>query len=171
MQIRTPATDVPFNLHMNAMRLALLITLFGLALICAAAATAAPTRAEFIRKGDATCAQTQRALLPLRTRAQAAKTLPTELKWRATTDIWADQIAIQRRFVTRFRAIGTPAGDRAARGLVSGLARGVTLAENVRRGFAQRDTTRLSRALPAYLSFTVGLSQRVAAYGFHVCGR
>ena len=135
------------------------------------AAYAAPTKAEFIRKGDAVCRQTQRELVPIRERAQAAKALPQSQQWAATADIWADQIQIQRRFVTRFRAIGLPTGNREAARLVSSLARGVTLATQVQRGFAERDTTALSVALPAYLKYTLSLNRRVVAFGFRVCGR
>ena len=46
-----------------------------------------------------------------------------------TAEIWADQIAIQRRFVTRFRAIGIPAGDRAVAALVQSRTVGVEVAE------------------------------------------
>jgi hypothetical protein len=135
------------------------------------AAYAAPTKAEFIRKGDAVCRQTQRELVPLRKRAQAAKVLPQSEQWAATAAIYADQIRIQRRFVTRFRAIGTPAGNREAARLVSSLGRGVTLATQVQRGFAERDPNALSAALPAYLKYTLSLNRRVVAFGFRVCGR
>jgi hypothetical protein len=134
-------------------------------------ASAAPTKAEFIRKGDAVCRQTQRELVPLRKRAQAARLLPQSEQWAATAAIYADQIRIQRRFVTRFRAIGMPTGNQEAARLVSSLGRGVTLATQVQRGFAERDTTALSVALPAYLKYTLSLNRRVIAFGFRVCGR
>jgi hypothetical protein len=149
--------------------------IFGALLLAAvigvASANAAPTRSEFIRKGDLVCRQTQRELVPIRTRAQAAKTLPQSQLWAATAEIWADQIRIQRRFVSRFRAIGTPAGDPVAERLVGSLAGGVTLAVRVQRGFAERDSALLSNALPAYIKYTLSLNKRVATYGFRVCGR
>ena len=114
------------------------------------AAQAAPTRTEFIRQGDAVCVQTQRELVPIRARAEAAKLLPQSLQWGAAAAIWADQIRIQKRFVARMKAIGTPAGDVVAQKLVASLARGVTLAVAVQRGFAERDTAALSRVLPTY---------------------
>ena len=81
------------------------------------------------------------------------------------------QVAIQRRFVTKFRAIGTPPGDRSAADLVSRMARGIPLAVKIQRSFASRDTTRLPAVLSDYLDFTLSLNRRVAAYGFRVCGR
>jgi hypothetical protein len=145
---------------------ALLVTLTATGI-----AQANPSKAEFIRKGDALCTQTKKALAPIQARAQAAKTLPTDAKWQATADIWADQIAIQRRFITKFRAIGTPAGDRTATSLVSTMSKGLTHAVNVQRGFANRDTARLPGALSSYVTFTLNLNRRVALYGFRVCGR
>jgi hypothetical protein len=142
-----------------------------MACLCAGVAQAAPTRSEFIRKGDAVCAQTQRELVPLVARAQEAKLLPRSQQWGAAATLWADQIRIQKRFVVRFRAIGTPTGDTVAQKLVGGLANGVTLATRVQRGFAERNEALLSKALPAYLSFTLALNTRVARYGFRTCGR
>jgi hypothetical protein len=142
-----------------------------MACVCAGAAQAAPTRTEFIRKGDAACAQTKRELVPLVARAQQAKVLPQSEQWAAAAALWADQIRIQKRFVVRFKAIGTPAGDTVAQKLVASLASGVTLAIRVQRGFAERNQVLLSTALPAYLRFTLALNKRVAAYGFHTCGR
>jgi hypothetical protein len=98
-------------------------------------------------------------------------TLPTDAKWQAAADIWADQIAIQRRFIAKFRAIGIPAGDQSANSLVSSMSRGLVLAVDVQRGFADRDSARLPGALSSYVTFTLNLNRRVAAYGFRVCGR
>jgi|SRR6187200_1368649 hypothetical protein len=151
-------------------------TLIGITALLVGLATggiaqANPSRAEFIRRGDALCTQTKKALAPIRARAQAAKTLPTDAKWQAAADIWADQIAIQRRFIAKFRAIGTPAGDQSANSLVSSMSRGLVLAVNVQRGFADRHSARLPGALSSYVTFTLNLNRRVAAYGFRVCGR
>jgi hypothetical protein len=87
------------------------------------------------------------------------------------TRIWRGQVGIQERFNARFHALGIPARDSAARSLVSGLDRGLVLARRVRNAFAARDTATLSRALPAYVRFTLTLNRRVVAYGFSVCGR
>lgn len=156
---------------MRRMRAATLFVVLALASILATAAQAAPTKAQFIVKGDAICAQTQRELAPIRTRAQAAKLLPQREQWPAAASIWADQIRIQKRFVARMKAIGTPAGDLAARNIVASLARGIPLAIAIQRAFAERDAAGLSNALPAYLKFTLALNRRVVAYGFHTCGR
>lgn len=154
------------------MRTTLLTSLVVVTFLAGATvAHANPSKAEFIRKGDALCAQTKQALVPVQKRAEAAKSLPTDAKWQATADIWADQIAIHRRFIAKFQAIGTPVGDAAARNLVSKMRRGLTLAVNVRRGFLDRDTIRLPTYLSDYLTFTLSLNRRVAAYGFRVCGR
>jgi hypothetical protein len=140
--------------------------------MCATAtAAAAPARAEFIRKGDVVCTQTKQELMPIRKRAQEAKLLPLSQQWAAVADIYADQIVIQRRFVTKFKAIGTPPGDALATRLVGGLAKGVTLAVRVQQGFATHNALALQTALPAYLRFTADLNKRVVAYGFHSCGR
>jgi hypothetical protein len=142
----------------------------GLAL-SAGAASAAPTKAQFIRQGDALCTQVQRDLVPLRRRAQAAKSLPQSRQWAAVEQIWADQIRIQARFNTRLRAVGVPTGDSKARAIISGLDRGLALARRVHDGFARKSTTTLAVALPDYIRFTMSLNRRVVAYGFRVCGR
>jgi hypothetical protein len=135
------------------------------------AADAAPTRAQFIRQGDALCRQVQRQLVPLRRQADAARSLPQSRQWEAVAKIWTTQVKIQAGFNSRFHALGVPAGDSAARGLVAGLDRGLALARRVRNAFAFRDTSTLSSTLPAYVRFTLGLNRRVSAYGFRVCGR
>jgi hypothetical protein len=142
-----------------------------LALLASAAASAAPTRPQFIQQGDALCRQVQRQLSPLRRQAAAAKSLPEAQKWVAVTRLWSAQINIQTRFNARFRALGLPAHDSTARTIVAGLDHGLVLARRVRNGFAARDTAALASALPAYLRFTLSLNRRVSAYGFTVCGR
>jgi hypothetical protein len=149
----------------------LVALLLAAALSVTAAASAAPSRAQFIQRGDALCRDVAVELAPLRIRAQSAKTLPVSEQWPETTRIWTAQVAIQKRFNSRLRAIGVPAGDRAAAAIVSGIDRGVVLARRVRDGFAARDTIALNAALPAYVSFTLALNRRVAAYGFRSCGR
>lgn len=145
------------------------MVIVGLAL-AADVALAAPTKTQFIRQGDALCGQVLRELAPLQSRAEAAKSLPTTRKWVAATTLWGDQIRIQVRFITRFRALGVPAGDAKARSLISGLDRDLLLARRVRSAFAARDTGALATALPAYATFTLSLNRRVRAYGFRVCG-
>lgn len=142
-----------------------------LALTAGAAHAAGPTKAQFIREGDALCATTQRELLPLRRQAEAAKSLPTSKKWAAVTRLWTLQLRIQSRFNARFRTIGTPPGDPVAKTLVGGFDRGLLLARAVRNAFAARSTSGIASALPAYLRFTISLNQSVARYGFRVCGR
>jgi hypothetical protein len=129
------------------------------------------TRAEFIRKGDALCAQVKRELVPIQRRVAAAKNLPESQKWVAVADLWSDQIKIQKRFVRRFRDVGVPANDRWAQELVSGLDRGVALAERVQRAYASRNEAAIPRALSEYVTFTLSLNAKVRAYGFRVCGR
>ena len=157
---------------MTVGKLAMLIavTALGLAL-SAGAAAAAPTKAQFIRQGDALCQQVQQELAPLVRRAQAAKSLPAGRQWAAAESLWAEQIQIQARFTARLRAVGVPPGDAKARGIVLGLDRGLVLARRVRDAFARRSTTSLAVTLPEYIRFTVSLNRRVAAYGFKVCGR
>jgi hypothetical protein len=148
----------------------LAVMVLGL-VVTVSSAFAAPTKAQFIRQGDALCRQVQRAVAPLRREAEAAKSLPEAQKWAAVTRIWTAQIKIQTRFNVRFRALGVPAGDSTARGLVAGLDRGLVLARRVRNAFATRSTTVLAAALPAYVRFTISLNRRVAGYGFRVCGQ
>jgi hypothetical protein len=135
-----------------------------------AGASAAPTRAQFIRQGDGICRAVQRQLAPLRTQAQAAASLPEAQKWAAVTKLWTAQIQIQKGFNAQFHALGVPAGDAAARSLVLKLDRGLVLARHVRDAFAARNTAAVQAALPAYLTFTLALNRRVADYGFTVCG-
>jgi hypothetical protein len=152
-------------------KLALLITVMGLGLVLSVSvAFAAPTKAQFIRQGDALCRNVQRELAPLVRRAQAAKSLPESQQWGAAQQLWADQIRIQTRFTARLRAVGVPTGDSQARSIVSGLDRGLVLARRVRDAFARRSTGSLAVALPEYVRFTVSLNRRVVAYGFKVCG-
>jgi hypothetical protein len=153
-------------------KFAFLIAVTGLGLaLSAGPALAAPTRAQFIRQGDALCRDVQRELEPLARRAQAAKSLPESQQWSAAARLWADQIRIQVRFTARLRAVGVPTGDSKAHSIVLGLDRGLVLARRTRDAFARRSATSLAVALPEYIRFTLSLNRRVAAYGFKVCGR
>ena len=153
------------------MRLLGLLLLVAATLAPAAASAAAPTKREFIRKGDALCADAARQLRPLRARAEAAQSLPEAQKWAAAADLWNAQVRIQKNFVARFHTIGVPSGDIAARSLVARLDRALVLAGRVRDGFARRDTGLLAQVLPEYVRFTTSLNRRVVRYGFNVCGR
>ena len=114
-------------------KFALVITVMGLGLVLSVGvAHAAPTKAQFIRQGDALCRQVQRELVPLASRAQAAKSLPVSQQWAAAERLWADQIRIQARFAARLRAVGVPTGDPKARSIVLGLDRGLVLARRCR---------------------------------------
>lgn len=134
-------------------------------------ASAGTSRGEFIRQGDALCARAAAEYEPVRKQAQAAALLPKAQQWAAAAEVWAKQIAIQRRFGKRFRAIGIPVADRPAARIVAGLDRGVALAVRVQRSFVARDERALASALPAYVDFTLALNKRVVAYGFRWCGR
>jgi hypothetical protein len=141
------------------------------ALLAPLTADAAPTRAQFIRQGDALCRQVQRQLVPLRRQAEAAKSLPEAKQWAAVTRIWTAQVKIQASFNARFQALGVPGRDSDARSIVSGLDGALVLARRVRDAFAAHDTGALAGSLPAYVRFTLNLNRRVAAYGFTACGR
>jgi hypothetical protein len=143
----------------------------AIAVVCVAPAAAAPPRSDFIRKGDALCAQVKRELAPIRARAVAAQGLPMSKQWSVGADIWADQIRIQKRFVQRFHDLGIPANDARARQIVSGLDRGLVLAGRVQKAFAARKAAAIGPAVRDYLTFTLKLNAQVVAYGFRVCGR
>lgn len=137
----------------------------------ATTATAASTKAEFIRRGDALCAGMAKELAPLRRRAEAAYALPEQKRMAAAAAIWRDQIEIQVAFNRRLRAVGAPPDDAVARRLLAQLDRGVVLARRIQTAFANGRIDALSSALPAYLDFTLKLNRQVRAYGFRVCGR
>ena len=150
----------------------MLTAVFAIAVfVSVEAAAAAPTKAEFIRRGDALCTQTKGQLVPLRQEAEAAKALPREQMWSAATRLWTKQLGIQNRFVSRFRSLGVPPNDARARSIVAGMGRGLTLTRRVRDAFAARSTSRLATDLHAFLQYTVALNRRIVAYGFSVCGR
>jgi hypothetical protein len=140
-------------------------------LLAAPAVAATPTKAQFIRKGDAACAQTLRELRPIRARAEAAKALPEAEKWRATVDVWTAHVRVQAKFVSAIHAIGVPNGDRVARALVAGMDEGLVLARRIRNGFAQRDADTLAQVIPRYVRLNTDLNRSVSRYGFRVCGR
>ena len=152
-------------------RVLVLATTISLALAgTASSATAASTKAEFIKRGDALCAGMAKQLAPLRRRAEAAYALPESKRMAAAAAIWGDQIRIQVAFNQRLRAVGAPPGDAAAGRLLAQLDRGVVLARRIRSAFADGRIDSLASALPAYLEFTLKLNRQVRAYGFRVCG-
>jgi hypothetical protein len=133
-------------------------------------ASAAATKAVFIKRGDALCAGMAKQLTPLRRRAEAAYALPEPQQLAAVAAIWGDQIRIQVTFNQRLRAVGAPPDDAAAGRLLGQLDRGVVLARRIQSAFANGRIASLSSALPAYLDFTLKLNRQVRAYGFRVCG-
>ena len=153
-------------------RLLVLVAIVSLALPgTASTAAAASSKAEFIQRGDALCADVAKQLAPLRRRAETAYALPESKRMAAAASIWGDQIRIQVAFNRRLRAVGAPPGDAAARNLLAQLDRGVTLARRIKNAFAYGRIASLSEALPAYLDFTLKLNRQVRTYGFRVCGR
>jgi len=156
--------------HRVVVRLAPLLALLVLVAACGGSSQAAPTRAEFIRKGDVVCAEIQQELGSMRARAEAASRLPQREQLELLKRMWDDQIRIQKRFVDDMKEIGTPAGDDVAQELIDSLEHGVKLAEDVQDGFDDEDAAAIGKALPAYLNFTVVLNGRVADYGFRRCG-
>ena len=153
-------------------RLFVLVGIVSLALAgTASTAVAATSKAEFIKRGDALCADVARQLAPLRRRAEAAYALPESKRMAAAASIWGDQIRIQVAFNRRLRAVGAPPGDAAARTMLAQLDRGVVLARRIQNAFAEGRISTLSEALPAYLNFTLKLNRQVRTYGFRVCGR
>ena len=161
---------LPMLTHLVPVRLAPLLALLILMSACGGSTQAAPTRAEFISKGDAVCAEIQQELVPLRARADAARSLPQSEQLKLLKRMWDDQIRIHERFVDDMKEIGTPAGDTVAQGLIDSLEDGVKLAEDVQDGFEDEDAAAIGKALPAYLNYTVMLNGRVADYGFRRCG-
>ena len=152
-------------------RLLVLAVVTSLAAVgTASTASAASTKAEFIKRGDALCAGMAKELAPLRRRAEAAYALPESRRMAAAAAIWSDQIRIQVRFNQRLRAVGAPPDDAAARRLLGQLDRGVVLARRIQSAFANGRIASLASALPAYLDFTLKLNRQVRAYGFRVCG-
>ncbi len=153
-------------------RLVVLVAIVSLALAgTASTAGAASSKAEFIQRGDALCADVAKQLAPLRRRAEAAYALPESQRMAAAAAIWGDQIRIQVAFNRRLRAVGAPPGDAAASNLLAKLDRGVVLARRIQSAFANARIGSLSEALPAYLDFTLKLNRQVRTYGFRVCGR
>ncbi len=152
-------------------RLLVLAAVTSLAAVgTASTASAASTKAEFIKRGDALCAGMAKELAPLRRRAEAAYALPESRRMAAAAAIWSDQIRIQVRFNQRLRAVGAPPDDAAASRLLGQLDRGVVLARRIQSAFATGRIASLASALPAYLDFTLKLNRQVRAYGFRVCG-
>ncbi len=152
-------------------RLLVLAAVTSLAAVgTASTASAASTKAEFIKRGDALCAGMAKELAPLRRRAEAAYALPESRRMAAAAAIWGDQIRIQVTFNQRLRAVGAPPDDAAARRLLGQLDRGVVLARRIQSAFADGRIASLASALPAYLDFTLKLNRQVRAYGFRVCG-
>ena len=151
-------------------RLLVLAAVGSLALGTASTASAASTKAEFIKRGDALCAGMAKQLAPLRRRAEAAYALPESRRMVAAASIWKDQIRIQVTFNERLRAVGAPPDDAAARRLLRQLDRGVVLARRIQSAFADGRIASLASALPAYVDFTLKLNRQVRAYGFRVCG-
>ena len=155
------AGEVP---HRVAMRHGYLLAFVIFAASCGGSAEATPTRAEFIRQGDAVCAQAQQELRPVLARAQSGGDVGVLM------GIWEDQVKIHKQFVADMKAIGTPSGDEVARKLIASLEYGLELADDVQDALDDGDAAAIATALPAYLNLTATLNSRLVTYGFRRCG-
>jgi hypothetical protein len=134
-----------------------------------------PTKAEYIARGDALCADLQVAGGKLlrdaqRLQAQSKDLGKREFLARAAA-FWSDQVAFIERFHRRFKALGAPPGDEArVREFIRSLEDGLEIAEEIQRTLA--DGREVPPATVEDYGRVVERGNTLArAYGFTVCGR
>jgi hypothetical protein len=134
-----------------------------------------PTRAEYLARGDALCAEVQTEAADLARRAQElkakSKKLPEAKVLEEAAGLWADQIRLIDEFLARLQALGAPPADEEkVEQFVASIEEGLAIAREIHSTLEQGNEA--SPSLLVQYSGVVSKGNTLAqAYGFDVCGR
>jgi hypothetical protein len=134
-----------------------------------------PTRAEYIARGDALCADAQVAAARLRRKAQQLQAQSERLGKKEflarAAAFWSDQVAFIERFHRKLKGLGAPPGDEArVREFLRSLEDGLEIAEEIQQTLAQG--REVPPATVERYGQVVSRGNTLAqSYGFEVCGK
>jgi hypothetical protein len=132
-----------------------------------------PTRAEYLARGDALCAEVQTEAADLARRAQEleAKELPREKLLEKAAGLWAAQIRLIEEFLARLQALGAPPADEEkVEQFAASIEEGLVIAREIQSTLAEGSEA--PRSLLVRYGRLVNEGNALAqAYGFHVCGQ
>jgi hypothetical protein len=135
----------------------------------------AATRAEFLAKGDALCAQGQSEAAELARRAQEIQarsgTVPDEELLAQAAAVWDEQIRLVVRFRDQLDELEPPAGDEErVQQFIVALDDGLEIAREIQASLADGEEPSRER-VQSYVDIVNRGNTLARAYGFTVCGK
>jgi hypothetical protein len=137
--------------------------------------TTDPTRAEYLARGDALCAEVQTEAADLARRAQElearSEQLPRARLLEKAAGLWAAQIRLIEEFLARLQALGAPPADEEkVEQFIASIEEGLVIAREIRSTLEAGSEA--PRSLLVRYGRVVNEGNTLAqAYGFDVCGR
>ena len=134
-----------------------------------------PTRAEYLARGDALCAEVQTEAADLSRRAQElearSKELPRARLLEKAAGLWAAQIRLIEEFLASLQALGAPPADEEkVEQFTASIEEGLVIAREIQSTLAEGSEA--PRSLLVRYGRVVNEGNALAqAYGFHVCGQ
>jgi hypothetical protein len=132
-----------------------------------------PSRAEFIRKGDAVCRQILKEAEKIDEQAAAISfsELSNKNTQKVAARIWAQQIALTRKFKNRLESFGAPPGsENEVSELIATLEKAIGLGEEIRGQLASGRIDDTPVFVQEYASVVEQGNQQAQSFGFEVCG-
>jgi hypothetical protein len=129
-----------------------------------------PSKAAYLARGDAICADAQAELARLQPKVKQARAASGDRQVELATGVWREQIRILDGFSSDIKALGAPAGDEErirefARSLDEGERIGREITSHLEDGEEPPQSLVEDYAQAAYRGNTLA-----QAYGFKVCG-
>ena len=132
-----------------------------------------PSRAAFIRQGDAVCREILKEAEKIDEQAAAigASDLSNENTQKSAARIWSQQIALTRKFKNRLEALGAPAGaENEVSEMVATLEEAIALGDQIRTQLAAGQITDTPTYVEEYANVVAQGNQQAQDFGFKVCG-
>jgi hypothetical protein len=132
-----------------------------------------PSKAAFIRQGDAVCREILKEAEKIDEQAAAigASDLSNENTQRTAARIWSEQIALTRKFKNKLEALGAPEGaENEVSELVATLEKAIALGDQIRTQLAAGQITDTATYVEEYANVVAEGNQQAQSFGFKVCG-
>lgn len=166
-------------------RLALLLSLLVLALAACgggdddasgtepSSTGVSPSKAEFIRQGDAVCREILKEAEAIDEQAAAigGSDLTNENTQKVAARIWGQQIALTRKFKNRLQALGAPEGtEDDVSQMIATLEEAIALGDQIRNQLSTGQIEATPTFVEEYANVVAQGNQQAQGFGFKVCG-
>lgn len=132
-----------------------------------------PSKAEFIRKGDAVCREilVEAEKIDEQAAAIGARDVTNQNTQQVAAQIWAQQIALTRKFKNRLQSLGAPAGsENEVSQLVATLEDAIALGDQIRMQLADGQINETPTFVEEYANVVQEGNLQAQQFGFKVCG-